>query len=102
MKRHSFWDDHKPDTLFVLSKRPSFDGNGTDMTEYAWFVWQNDTNHIEQGIHHIKPKYRFNPTKQSQSVFADWFFYLVIYLYQREIVSLFGVLVIDEGFAHIT
>lgn len=55
MKRHSFWDDHKPDTLFVLSKRPSFDGNGTDMTEYAWFVWQNDTKHIEQGIHHIKP-----------------------------------------------
>jgi len=25
--------------VFVLSKRPSFTGNGTDATEYAWFLW---------------------------------------------------------------
>ena len=55
IKRHSFWDEYKPDTLFVLSKRPSFDGYGTDMTEYAWYVWQNDTKNIEKGIYHIKP-----------------------------------------------
>ena len=52
--RHDFWQEHKLDSIFVLSRRPSFDREGTDMTEYAWFVWQNDEKFIESGIHHIK------------------------------------------------
>lgn len=37
-KRLSFWRRHPAD-VYVLSERPSFDGEGTDATEYAWFVW---------------------------------------------------------------
>jgi hypothetical protein len=28
--------------VYVLSKRPSFTGGGTDACEYAWFVWRKD------------------------------------------------------------
>ena len=38
-KRKLWWQDKTPTHLYVLSKRPSFTGNGTDATEYAWFVW---------------------------------------------------------------
>ena len=38
-KRKQFWTDNPPTHTFVLSKRPSFTGKGTDATEYAWFVW---------------------------------------------------------------
>jgi hypothetical protein len=37
-KRLDFWRRHPAD-VYVLSERPSFDGEGTDATEYAWFVW---------------------------------------------------------------
>lgn len=37
-KRRDFWRRHPAD-VYVLSERPSFDGDGTDATEYAWFVW---------------------------------------------------------------
>lgn len=37
-KRCDFWRRHPAD-VYVLSERPSFDGEGTDATEYAWFVW---------------------------------------------------------------
>lgn len=37
-KRLNFWRHHPAD-VYVLSDRPSFDGEGTDATEYAWFVW---------------------------------------------------------------
>lgn len=37
-KRAEFWRRHPAD-VYVLSERPSFDGEGTDATEYAWFVW---------------------------------------------------------------
>ena len=37
-KRRDFWARHPAD-VYVLSERPSFDGEGTDATEYAWFVW---------------------------------------------------------------
>lgn len=53
-KRHSFWKKNNPDSLFVLSKRPSFNGKGTDSCDYAWYVWQNDEKFIDSGIHHIK------------------------------------------------
>jgi hypothetical protein len=29
----------RPADVYVLPKRPSFTGKGTDATEYAWFVW---------------------------------------------------------------
>ena len=37
--RKAFWEQNPPSHLYVLSKRPSFTGRGTDATEYAWFVW---------------------------------------------------------------
>ena len=52
-KRYKLFKDNEPDSLFVLSKRPSFDGVGTDNNDYAWFVWQNDQKHIPLGIKHI-------------------------------------------------
>ncbi|GMA64734.1 DNA methyltransferase [Alicyclobacillus fastidiosus] len=38
-KRKEFWEKHPPTAIHVLTKRPSFTGNGTDATDYAWFVW---------------------------------------------------------------
>jgi hypothetical protein len=37
-KRAAFWREHPAD-VYVLPKRPSFTGGGTDSTDYAWFVW---------------------------------------------------------------
>lgn len=38
--RKEFWQCNRPSHVLVLSKRPSFIGNGgTDSTEYAWFCW---------------------------------------------------------------
>lgn len=37
--RKDFWNSHKPDHLIVLSKRPSFAGGSTDMTDYCFYVW---------------------------------------------------------------
>lgn len=37
-KRAKFWSQNPAD-VFVLPRRPSFTGGGTDRTEYAWFVW---------------------------------------------------------------
>jgi hypothetical protein len=33
--------DHMPHHVYVLSARPSFDGVGTDASDYGWFVWKN-------------------------------------------------------------
>jgi len=38
-KRKPFWQANPPSHIYVLSSRPSFTGNGTDSTGYAWFVW---------------------------------------------------------------
>ena len=41
-KRRKWWQGKEPTHLFVLSKRPSFNGDGkTDATEYAWFCWDH-------------------------------------------------------------
>lgn len=56
--RHEWWKNNQPTALYVLSKRPSFSGKGTDATDYAWFVWDK-TGRITSGIHFVKP-----PTKQ--------------------------------------
>lgn len=37
-KRRSFHRQH-PCDVYVLSKRPSFTGGGTDASDYAWFCW---------------------------------------------------------------
>jgi hypothetical protein len=52
-KRHTFWKENEPTSLFVLSKRPSFTGGGTDSTEYAWYVWERESKNIQPGVHHI-------------------------------------------------
>ena len=51
-KRYDFWNQFPPDGMFILSKRPSFTGKGTDATDYAWFVW-SDVKEL-QGFHWIK------------------------------------------------
>ena len=51
-KRYDFWNQFPPDGMFILSKRPSFTGKGTDATDYAWFVW-SDVKQL-QGFHWIK------------------------------------------------
>jgi len=48
--------------MFVLSKRPSFTGKGTDATDYAWFVWDK-TDRIPRGIHFVSP-----PTKEQNTL----------------------------------
>jgi len=57
IKRYSWWKDNPPTALYILSKRPSFTGTGTDATEYCWFVWDK-TDRIKPGIYFVSP-----PTK---------------------------------------
>ncbi len=38
-ERHAFLTEHPPD-VYVLPNRPSFTGEGTDATDYAWMVWR--------------------------------------------------------------
>jgi len=37
--RYEFWQNYPINKLYVLSKRPSFTGKGTDATAYGWFIW---------------------------------------------------------------
>lgn len=41
-KRAKWWRDKLPSGLYVLSKRPSFTGKGTDATSYSWFIWTKE------------------------------------------------------------
>ena len=45
-KRYEFWQKHPVNGLYVLSKRPSFTGKGTDATSYSWFVWDGTDKQI--------------------------------------------------------
>jgi len=38
-KRIAFWRDHRPHTVTVLWRRPSFTGGGTDSAAYGFFWW---------------------------------------------------------------
>ena len=58
IKRYSWWKDRTPTSLYVLSKRPSFTGSGTDATEYCWYVWDK-TSRLPSGIFFVTP-----PTKE--------------------------------------
>lgn len=50
--RSSYLKEHAPD-VYVLSKRPSFVGGGTDATEYAWFVWPPGQHNRKQGVFRV-------------------------------------------------
>lgn len=39
-KRIPFWKEHPAAEVYVLSRRPSFTGGGTDSAAYGWFVWR--------------------------------------------------------------
>lgn len=39
--RRALWREHPASEVFVLSRRPSFTGGGTDATAYAFFVWRH-------------------------------------------------------------
>lgn len=39
-KRKKFWQNTPLKHIYVLSKRPCFLNKKSDMTEYAWFIWQ--------------------------------------------------------------
>ena len=45
--RYDFWQKHPLSGLYVLSKRPSFTGKGTDATSYAWFIWNKSSDKQE-------------------------------------------------------
>lgn len=53
-ERAMFWRENRPTHLFVLSKRPSFTGDGTDNSEYMWVCWDYEgLLHVEPGVHWI-------------------------------------------------
>jgi hypothetical protein len=39
-RRYPFWFEHSPASVYVMSRRPSFTGTGTDSCAYAWFIWR--------------------------------------------------------------
>lgn len=54
IKRYDFWKNNKPTGIIILSKRPSFNGKGTDMTDYCWYIWDK-TNRLPKGLDFMKP-----------------------------------------------
>lgn len=40
-KRYDFWQEFPVNDIYVLANRPSFTGNGTDATSYAFLVFRN-------------------------------------------------------------
>jgi hypothetical protein len=38
-RRHAFFQEQPPSTIYLLPDRPSFDHRGTDSIEYMWAVW---------------------------------------------------------------
>lgn len=42
-KRNQFWKDYTPNTIKILSDRPSFTNDGkTDSSVYGWFIWLDE------------------------------------------------------------
>lgn len=60
--RHAWWKENTPTSMYVLSKRPSFTGKGTDATDYAWFVWDK-TDRLPRGVFFVTP-----PSKEQDSL----------------------------------
>jgi hypothetical protein len=65
ISRHDWWKLNSPTSLFVLSKRPSFTGKGTDATDYAWYVWDK-TDRIAPGVHFVTPPSREQSAADNQ------------------------------------
>lgn len=42
LTRRQFWKMHPPESVSVVTPRPSFTGGGTDASAYAWFVWRKE------------------------------------------------------------
>lgn len=57
VSRYEWWNNNKPTSMYILSKRPSFTGTGTDSIDYAWYAWDK-TGRIPSGIHFVKPPSR--------------------------------------------
>lgn len=47
--------------IHALEKRPSFNGSGTDATDYAWFVWGPKRSGKWSVLEHVKPPARATP-----------------------------------------
>lgn len=45
-QRRAAWLRKNPPAIYVTPRRPSFTGNGTDATEYAWFVWDDQPSRV--------------------------------------------------------
>ena len=56
-ERHPFWKMHPPESVSVMSKRPSFTDGGTDSAAYAWFVWRTDEKPERSELHVLPPFY---------------------------------------------
>lgn len=57
-KRHAFWRAVGLTSMVILSDRPSFVGGGTDMTEYAWFIWSRENGEpLDAAQRGIEPFY---------------------------------------------
>lgn len=41
-RRKTLWMHHRPKRVYVLDRRPSFTGTGSDSAAYGFFVWQKD------------------------------------------------------------
>lgn len=41
-QKRAFWLRKNTPSVYVLPKRPSFTGKGTDATDYCWAVWRRD------------------------------------------------------------
>lgn len=53
-KRNQFLSENTPD-IYVLPNRPSFSYNGqTDMSDYAWFVWDRNLQQNHGNIYILK------------------------------------------------
>ena len=66
IKRYEWWSNNKPKAIYVLSKRPSFTGNGTDATDYGWFVWDKSEK-IVPGVHFVKPPSKEQSDRDNKS-----------------------------------
>jgi hypothetical protein len=52
-KRDSFFREFGTPDVYILPNRPSFVGEGTDRTEYAWFNWNTMTGKRPGYIHRL-------------------------------------------------
>jgi hypothetical protein len=48
-KRQTWFQEHEPSALFVLSERPRFINNRSDNADYAWYYFGS----LHRGIYHL-------------------------------------------------